>query len=124
MKPKRIQLMRTKGWRKPDGVLSCCRPGIRGNPFTGEKAVEAFRLWAKMIATNRSDAVIAMMTVYDHLGYVPVAPSMMPVIGDPAYPQKFRNALRDARGKDCGCYCALDAECHVDTVIELVNKQN
>lgn len=31
--PKRIQMRRTKGWRKPDGVVSCMRPGPYGNPF-------------------------------------------------------------------------------------------
>ena len=31
--PERIQLRRTKGWRKPEGVVSCARPGPYGNPF-------------------------------------------------------------------------------------------
>ena len=31
--PKRIQLRRTKGWRKPDGVVVVARPTKWGNPF-------------------------------------------------------------------------------------------
>ena len=32
--PKRFQLRRTKGWRLPDGAVSCARPGRYGNPFS------------------------------------------------------------------------------------------
>lgn len=32
-KPQRIQLRRTKGWRKPDGVIVVSRPFDWGNPF-------------------------------------------------------------------------------------------
>lgn len=31
--PKRIQLRRTKGWRKPEGAIVVARPSIWGNPF-------------------------------------------------------------------------------------------
>lgn len=31
--PDRIQLRRTKGWRKPDGVITVARPTKWGNPF-------------------------------------------------------------------------------------------
>jgi hypothetical protein len=32
--PKRIQLRRTKGWRKPEGTIVVSRPSRWGNPFT------------------------------------------------------------------------------------------
>lgn len=32
-KPKRIQLRRTKGWRKPVGAVVVSRPSVWGNPF-------------------------------------------------------------------------------------------
>ena len=31
--PKRIQLKRTKGWRKPEGAVVVSRPSRWGNPF-------------------------------------------------------------------------------------------
>ena len=31
--PNRIQLRRTKGWRKPEGVIVVARPSKWGNPF-------------------------------------------------------------------------------------------
>ena len=33
-KPKRIQRKRSKGWRKPAGVVNVTRPGKWGNPFS------------------------------------------------------------------------------------------
>ena len=34
--PKRIQLKRTKGWRKPENTVIVSRPGKWGNPFSVE----------------------------------------------------------------------------------------
>ncbi|WP_156803257.1 DUF4326 domain-containing protein, partial [Mycobacterium gordonae] len=31
--PSRIQLRRTKGWRKPEGAIVVARPSKWGNPF-------------------------------------------------------------------------------------------
>jgi len=31
--PRRIQRKRTKGWRMPEGVINCTRPGPFGNPI-------------------------------------------------------------------------------------------
>jgi hypothetical protein len=33
MTPRRIQLHRTKGWRKPPGAVIVARPTRRGNPY-------------------------------------------------------------------------------------------
>jgi hypothetical protein len=40
--PKRFQLRRTRGWRKPDGGISVARPTRWGNPYptAGE-----YRVW-------------------------------------------------------------------------------
>lgn len=34
MTPRRIQLRRTKGWRKPEGAVVVARPSNWGNPFS------------------------------------------------------------------------------------------
>ena len=49
----RIQLRRTKGWRKPAGAVVVDRPSKWGNPYrvsekvTAEEAVRLFRIWAE-----------------------------------------------------------------------------
>ena len=49
--PQRIQLRRTKGWRKPEGAIVVARPGKWGNPFTvGELGrADAIRLYRQAV---------------------------------------------------------------------------
>lgn len=48
--PRRIQLSRRSGWRKPEGTIVVSRPSRWGNPFRVDEygqagAVEKFRVW-------------------------------------------------------------------------------
>lgn len=51
--PTRIQLRRTKGWRKPDGAVVVSRPSRWGNPFpigpdrSAADAVALYRTWVE-----------------------------------------------------------------------------
>lgn len=47
--PKRIQLSRKAGWRKPAGVLSVSRPTIWGNPWVGPNAVLAYAHFCEQV---------------------------------------------------------------------------
>jgi len=93
--PKRIQLRRTKGWRKPEGAVVVARPSRWGNPFRVSDApgdhpdpqrwaVEQFRLWA--VTGLDVDAV------RDHLA-----------------------------GHDVACWCPLSSRCHGDVLLEMAN---
>jgi hypothetical protein len=60
MKPTRIQLRRTKGWRKPPGAIVVARPTRWGNPYpVGQhgrtQALQLHREWI----TNQPDMIIA-----------------------------------------------------------------
>ena len=60
MTPKRIQRKRTKGWRKPEGVVNVTRPGKWGNPYRTLNdrglALTEFRLYAECeVAAGRLD---------------------------------------------------------------------
>jgi hypothetical protein len=93
--PKRIQLRRTKGWRKPEGAIVVARPSRWGNPFsvgprdeggmTPEQAVNAYRYF---FALN-------------------------PFLVDAA--------RRHLAGRDLACWCPLDQPCHADVLLELAN---
>ncbi len=94
----RIQLHRTKGWRKPEGVVIVARPSRWGNPhaigtehdgapLTRDKAVELYRsdLLAGRLAVD-------MAAVRAELG-----------------------------GRDLACWCPLDVPCHADVLLEVAN---
>jgi hypothetical protein len=96
--PKRVQLSRRKGYRRPDGVVYVGRPSKWGNPHrigeddngtphTPETAVAAYRYG---LVEGYLDVTVE--AVRKHL-----------------------------RGKDLGCWCELGAPCHADVLLEIAN---
>ena len=99
--PKRIQRKRTKGWKMPPGAVYVGRPGLFGNPFfsghhgTAAECVAKYReAWERTMKHDR-----------------PYAP-----FGEPVY-------IGHLIGKDLVCWCPLDAPCHADVLLELVNRK-
>lgn len=106
--PKRIQLSRKKGWRKPAGAVVVARPGVFGNPFTFKAANDA--------GHTREGAVFAFED------WLTGNPWACPA-GDAydARRQRLLYALPTLRGKDLACWCPLDKPCHADVLIRLAN---
>lgn len=109
-KPKRIQRRRTKGWRMPPDTVSVTRPGIFGNPFTAQQAMDAgYRNGTAMAVTGFRQWLL----------------------GDRDFvkeqPKKRDRILREMpklRGKNLACFCALDQPCHADVLLEIANKED
>jgi hypothetical protein len=98
--PKRVQLRRTKGWRKPAGAVVVARPSRWGNPLRwDDKAAAA-----------------------DWFG---VALDMRRDLGKP--PPRFENypsneeIRAELAGRDLACWCRPDQPCHADVLLELAN---
>lgn len=112
MSPKRIQLKRTRGWRKPDGAVVVSRPGMFGNPFTFKAADAA--------GYTRKGAVAAFE---DWLAGNPWA------CGADHYEtrrQAVLERLHELRGKDLACWCPIISHgtyvpCHADVLLSLAN---
>lgn len=97
--PGRIQLRRTKGWRKPEGAVSVARPTRWGNPFPAERATAVGLIAAAEGATARFRGWIT-------------APEQADLLA---------SARRELAGKVLACWCPLDQPCHADVWLELVN---
>ena len=111
--PERIQLRRTKGWRKPEGAVVVARPRRWGNPYT----LDLYR-----IDYPDCDAVeTRRMAVSDFRGMVEGkwdGPTSDDIDAD--YPD--RATIRaELRGKDLACWCPLDQPCHADVLLEIAN---
>jgi hypothetical protein len=135
-RPQRIQLRRTRGWRKPDGAVVVARPSRWGNPFlvgswigihgtdvdgmqfetgpipmTAEMAVAAYR----DLMTGR----LGLDAAPDHLDGE-----------DPAYITEWREALAELTGRDLACWCRLvdqygqPVPCHADVLLDLANSDD
>lgn len=114
-KPKRIQLRRTKGWRKPDGAIVVSRPSKFGNPFTVEgcraagyqgtdeelriRCIEAFQVWLGPYWRENWDGEESRQRR-----------------------QAILDTLPGLRGKDLACWCGDGKPCHADVLIEYANR--
>lgn len=116
--PKRIQLKRTKGWRKPEGAIVCTRPGKWGNPWRVEEYGVGKRRWFRVLdehgkpvkssqTPNRERALSDCLKLYRW--YLEEMIRLDPAFLDPL------------RGRDLCCWCPLDAPCHVDVLLEIAN---
>lgn len=96
--PVRIQLRRTKGWRKPPNTVVVARPTKWGNPFKShpdgvclprpEEAVADFRAFLTHTITG--------VTLAQH-------------------------AKTELRGKNLACWCRIGSPCHADVLLEIAN---
>lgn len=107
--PKRIQLSRRKGYRKPEGAVVVARPSKWGNPFTFSAAEDA--------GYTRQGAVSAFE---DWLSGNPWACPC-----DDKYEDRRKfiaENIHQLRGKDLACWCPLDKACHADVLLKLANQ--
>jgi hypothetical protein len=99
-RPLRIQLRRTRGWRKPPGAITVARPTIYGNPFP--------------VIDGDPTAVVAR-----YRGWLTNKLANPDVL-----PWRPNQADIDAlRGHDLACWCPLDQPCHADVLLELANQR-
>lgn len=111
--PRRIQLRRTKGWRKPEGAVVVSRPSKWGNLFVPSNEGHNFWYvtgWGRRFGCER-DRTAAIRLAVD--------------LYRNAYERHAEFGLPDPtelRGKDLACWCPLDQPCHADVLLELANR--
>ncbi|WP_431976102.1 DUF4326 domain-containing protein [Micromonospora haikouensis] len=112
--PQRIHRQRTKGWRKPAGAVSICRPGPLGNPF---KTALAAGLAGPEWATRRLlvDAFAAWLPAGQE-------PPGLPLADGPATWRRLRAALPRIVDHDVMCWCPLDQPCHGDVLLPYARR--
>ncbi len=98
-KPKRIQRKRTKGWKKPEGAVYVGRGSKWGNPFI-------VGCWYH----KDEGKLTPEMSIKKYREWVKA--------------QIFSTMLdiAELRGKDLMCWCAEDAVCHGDILLEIANS--
>src|SRR5690606_8101427 len=101
--PKRIQLRRTKGWRKPEGAVVVARRPKGANPIV---------VGASWTAPNGGRVVVADRAMATGMFAAHVRTWRPPLV------ERVRAALA---GRDLACWCPLDQPCHADVLLEIAN---
>lgn len=101
--PKRIQLRRTAGYRKPEGARSVVRGTDYGNPFkVGAELIAVGAIGnARTVRITRRLAVELFRAHLDE------------------WPGWRDQGAAELHGLDLACYCPLDAPCHADVWLAL-----
>lgn len=105
--PKRIQLSRRKGYRKPDGAVNVARPTIWGNPYKVGETVLCLGAQGSATIKDNSEAV----KLFRGLLKLPTR----------NYPTESE-IVESLKGKDLACWCPLDEPCHADVLLEIANE--
>jgi Domain of unknown function (DUF4326) len=114
-KPQRVQLRRTKGWRKPAGAVSVARPTKWGNPIDWRTYPKHFVDMDGNDCNCVPDAERRRFSVIDFGSVVKFGIGALP-----GYPSRAEIAAA-LRGKDLACWCPLDQPCHADVLLEIAN---
>jgi hypothetical protein len=96
--PRRIQLSRRRGWRKPAGTIVVSRPSKWGNPFKIDEA------------TSRAEAI-------EHFASAVAS-------GTGQLPFTTSDVVRELAGHDLACWCPLDVPCHADVLLDVANRRH
>lgn len=116
--PKRIQLKRTKGWRKPEGAVVVARPSKWGNPYRAiggtvfgpTRPIEGGEMVAYSTHAPAERAVTAAIENYRR------------DIDCAARSRLTTDEIRrKLAGRDLGCWCPLAQPCHGDVLLEIAN---
>ena len=108
--PRRVQLRRTRGWRKPAGSVVVARPSRWGNPWVvhqhGAGCADRCPEWSQ---PTPAAAVLAFRHAV-----------LFPLIGQPTVPDP--DTIRvELAGRDLACWCPPGQPCHADVLLALAN---
>lgn len=149
--PRRVQLRRTKGYRKPDGVVVVARPTKWGNPFAVNST---WMVWAAVgmgymgDLKGRREAAVAFYRAWITGEPIPMGltrpgadggaiefgdGTQRTLVDHALGISRFAATLYEAppvpeapdvselRGRDLACWCPLDLPCHADVLLEVAN---
>ena len=100
--PVRVRLSRKKGWRMPPNTIVVARPSRWGNPYPLSVARQ---LHPDEPLAKSADRCVRAFAIY--------------ATGR----EDFEAWIAPLRGKNLGCWCALDSPCHADVLLQLANRR-
>jgi hypothetical protein len=120
--PERIQLQRTKGWRKPANTVVVARPTKHGNPF---RVVQWGSFWGVLrpFRLGDTETMVRGFAAGDlHDTPAKARQRAVDLFCEAVDDGRIQVDLEHLRGKNLGCWCPLDQACHADVLLERANR--
>lgn len=105
--PKRVQLRRSKGWRKPEGAIVVARPTRWGNPWRVHAVLFGAPGGWPLIPITPPLAVALYRTALE--------------VG--ALPYTSSDVRAELAGRDLACWCPTSQPCHADVLLSIANEE-
>lgn len=123
--PERVQLRRTKGWRKPEGAIVVARPTRWGNPFRVSHGSVYGPSWQVARQSWRPVRPDGEWSVYSTHAPASAAVEhavelfrMLLKVRGRDEPERLREWLAPLVGHDLCCWCLVGEPCHADVLLE------
>ena len=100
----------------PENTVSVARPTIFGNPFRREAAIES------EYATEATWRAFVVECFSDWMSPTQQGRDWWQGPQSDRQKSAILAGLPKLRGKNLACWCALDAPCHADVLLELANR--
>ncbi len=110
VRPCRVQLRRTKGWRLPAHTVVVTRPGKWGNPFRVGG-------WFRLTAAGWEEAANP-----GEGGFTQITDHAMAVGWFARWMEARRPDASVLRGKNLACWCRPGAPCHAEVLLRWANE--
>lgn len=121
MSPKRIQLSRKKGYRKPEGAVVVSRPSKWGNPFLSADIAWAYpSLTSEQCFTGAVERLRELIRADRPITLSLARPDGTRVPVTHTYPS-VSEIREELGGRDLACWCPASQPCHVDLLLEIAN---
>lgn len=113
--PKRIQLRRTKGWRKPAGCVSVGRGTRWGNPFKLDGTIDV-----RYVRADLREVASAQKPTPRTQSDAAAGFTLALLRGDLSF--TLDDIKRELRGKDLACWCGAESPCHAEVLLSIANE--
>jgi Domain of unknown function (DUF4326) len=133
--PQRIQLRRTKGWRKPEGAIVVARPTRWGNPWRisieAPERYDHVKRWYRVRHVTEDRAIGAF--VDPDTARSTATSQFRHDLENGRLPYSIEDVQRELAGHDLACWCLptplnrngsvnwLGLRCHAEILIEWAN---
>jgi hypothetical protein len=109
VKPRRVQLRRTKGWRLPADTVVVTRPGRWGNPFRVGG-------WFRLTAAGWEEAAKP-----GESGFTRIVDRAMAVDWFVRWRETRWPDVSPLRGRNLACWCRPGEPCHAEVLLRWAN---